>query len=124
MKSKMMYDRPMPGSRLVSLIGDSTFIFIERENVTRRDRAHSLTLVYIVNRVEAQINTQNYGRRPYGVGLLVGSYDEDTGPHLYECLPNANCLEYYAISIGAKSQSAKTYLEKFVKDFAEGMHAL
>jgi hypothetical protein len=23
MKSKMMYDRPMPGSRLVSLIGDS-----------------------------------------------------------------------------------------------------
>jgi len=70
--------------------------------------------------VEAQINTQNYGRRPYGVGLLVGSYDEGTGPHLYECLPNANCLEYYAISIGAKSQSAKTYLEKFVNDFGEG----
>ncbi|KAG0003429.1 Proteasome subunit alpha 1, partial [Entomortierella chlamydospora] len=104
MKSKMMYDRPMPGSRLVSLIGD-----------------------------KAQINTQNYGRRPYGVGLLVGSYDEDTGPHLYECLPNANCLEYYAVSIGAKSQSAKTYLEKFAKDFGEadvdslimhGLHAL
>jgi len=28
MKSKMMYDRPMPGSRLVSLIGDSTFYYI------------------------------------------------------------------------------------------------
>ncbi|KAG0351789.1 Proteasome subunit alpha 1 [Podila minutissima] len=104
MKSKMMYDRPMPGSRLVSLIGD-----------------------------KAQANTQNYGRRPYGVGLLVGSYDEDTGPHLYECLPNANCLEYFAISIGAKSQSAKTYLEKFAKDFGDidmdalilhGLHAL
>ena len=26
MKSKMMYDRPMPGSRLVSLIGDSTYL--------------------------------------------------------------------------------------------------
>ncbi|KAF9303591.1 hypothetical protein BGZ74_003435 [Mortierella antarctica] len=104
MKSKMMYDRPMPGSRLVSLIGD-----------------------------KAQANTQNYGRRPYGVGLLVGSYDEDTGPHLYECLPNANCLEYFAVSIGAKSQSAKTYLEKFAKDFGDidmdalilhGLHAL
>lgn len=69
--------------------------------------------------IEAQINTQNYGRRPYGVGLLVGSYDEDTGPHLYECLPNANCLEYFAISIGAKGQSAKTYLEKFAKDFGD-----
>ncbi|KAG0230331.1 hypothetical protein BGW41_002551 [Actinomortierella wolfii] len=104
MKSKMLYDRPLPGSRLVAMIGD-----------------------------KAQINTQNYGRRPYGVGLLVGSYDEETGPHLYECLPNANCLEYYAVSIGAKSQSAKTYLEKFAKEFPEanedalilhGLHAL
>lgn len=25
--------------------------------------------------LEAQINTQQYGRRPYGVGLLVAGYD-------------------------------------------------
>ena len=88
--------------------------------VYRLDQNRLLTpLQYRQCLIEAQINTQNYGRRPYGVGLLVGSYDEDTGPHLYECLPNANCLEYFAVSIGAKSQSAKTYLEKFAKDFGE-----
>lgn len=126
MKSKMMYDRPMPGSRLVSLIGDSkeqtslylTYhaMFVDKENM---DTHHSTFFSLNTIIIEAQANTQNYGRRPYGVGLLVGSYDEDTGPHLYECLPNANCLEYFAISIGAKSQSAKTYLEKFAKDFGD-----
>lgn len=25
--------------------------------------------------VEAQVNTQHYGRRPYGVGFLVGGHD-------------------------------------------------
>lgn len=25
--------------------------------------------------IEAQINTQRYGRRPYGVGLLVAGFD-------------------------------------------------
>ncbi|GAA5984464.1 hypothetical protein JCM5350_003370, partial [Sporobolomyces pararoseus] len=65
---------------------------------------------------EAQINTQHYGHRPYGVGLLVAGYD-DKGPHLYEFSPSGNCLEYYAMSIGARSQSAKTYLETHYSSF-------
>ena len=40
------YDEPMPVARLVSLIGNKT-----------------------------QIPTQRYGRRPFGVGLLVAGYD-------------------------------------------------
>ncbi|GBB88885.1 hypothetical protein RclHR1_01550019 [Rhizophagus clarus] len=103
MKSKMIFNRPLPIFRIVSAIGD-----------------------------KAQVNTQNYGRRPYGVGLLVAGYDE-TGPHLYECAPSGNFFEYYAMSIGARSQSAKTYLEKYYESFAEasleelvrhGLHAL
>jgi len=89
MKSRMVYDRPLPIFRIVSAIGD-----------------------------KAQVNTQNYGRRPYGVGLLVVGCDE-TGPHLYECAPSGNFFEYYAMSIGARSQSAKTYLEKHFESFAE-----
>ena len=46
MRSKMLYDRPLPVYRIVSAIGD-----------------------------KAQVNTQVYGRRPYGVGLLVSGYD-------------------------------------------------
>jgi len=89
MRSKMIFDRPLPLFRIVSAIAD-----------------------------KAQVNTQNYGRRPYGVGLLVVGYD-DTGPHLYECVPSGNFFEYYAVSIGARSQSAKTYLERNFEDFAE-----
>ncbi|KAI7853683.1 nucleophile aminohydrolase [Circinella umbellata] len=87
MRSKMLYDRPIPVQRIVSTIAD-----------------------------KAQVNTQQYGRRPYGVGLLVIGYDE-TGPHLYESSPSGTCFEYFAMSIGARSQSAKTYLEKNYEQF-------
>lgn len=73
--------------------------------------------------VEAQVNTQEYGRRPYGVGFLVIGEDQ-TGAHLYEFSPSGNSYEYYAMSIGARSQSAKTYLEKHYESFAEGPHIL
>lgn len=58
-----------------------------------------------------QRTTQTYVRRPYGVGLLVASYDK-TGPHLYQTCPSGNVYEYYASAIGARSQSGRTYLEK------------
>ncbi|ORX51916.1 N-terminal nucleophile aminohydrolase [Hesseltinella vesiculosa] len=89
MRSKMLYDRPLPVQRIVAAIGD-----------------------------KAQVNTQHYGRRPYGVGLLVSGYDE-TGPHLFECSPTGTIFEYHAMSIGARSQSAKTYLEKYYDSFAD-----
>lgn len=60
---------------------------------------------------KSQVHTQQYGRRPYGVGLIVAGYDQ-TGPHLYETSPSGNFYDYKAIAIGARSQSAKTYLEK------------
>merc|ERR1712110_851676 len=36
-----------------------------------------------------QRTTQTYVRRPYGVGLLVASYDSN-GPHLYQTCPSGN----------------------------------
>ncbi|KAH8554837.1 nucleophile aminohydrolase [Umbelopsis sp. PMI_123] len=87
MRSKMLFDQPLPVGRIVSAIGE-----------------------------KAQKRTVMYGERPFGVGLLVIGYDE-TGPHLYECSPSGNNLEYYAMSIGARSQSAKTYLESKYAEF-------
>jgi 20S proteasome subunit alpha 6 len=65
------------------------------------------------------VNTQEYGRRPYGVGFLVIGQD-DSGCHLYEFSPSGSAYEYYAMSIGARSQSAKTYLEKNFDKFMDG----
>jgi len=84
---KFVYDSPMQLERLVLQVAD-----------------------------KSQVHTQRYGRRPYGVGLLVVGYDQ-TGTHLYETCPSGNYFEYKAISIGARSQSAKTYLEKNFASF-------
>ncbi|WVQ78608.1 hypothetical protein IAT38_000694 [Cryptococcus sp. DSM 104549] len=89
MQSRMTYGRAIPVARIVQSIAD-----------------------------RAQTNTQEYGKRPYGVGFLVIGQDE-TGPHLYEFSPAGTAFEYYAHSIGARSQSAKTYLEKNFENFGD-----
>jgi len=85
--SKMTYGRPIPLERIVSQIGD-----------------------------RAQTNTQTYGKRPYGVGLLVAGVD-DTGPHLFEFQPSGMTQEMIACAIGARSQMARTYLERHLDEF-------
>src|SRR5947209_4083463 len=89
MSSRLLYNRPIPIARVVNGIAD-----------------------------KAQVNTQHYGRRPYGVGLLVAGVDE-TGPHLWEFQPSGMVLEYKGASIGARSQSARTYLERNFEEFVE-----
>lgn len=64
---------------------------------------------------KAQENTQSYGSRPYGVGFLIAGYDE-TGSHLYEFQPSGSVLEYYGTAIGARSQAARTYLERNLEE--------
>merc|ERR1719197_2038064 len=63
-----------------------------------------------------QISTQESWRRPFGVGLLVAGYDSSTGPSLYQTCPSANFYSCKAMSIGSRSQSARTYLEKVLKE--------
>ena len=85
--SKMTYGRPIPIERIVEQIGD-----------------------------RAQTSTQMYGKRPYGVGLLVAGVDE-TGTHLFEFQPSGLTQEMVACAIGARSQMARTYLERHLSEF-------
>lgn len=84
---KFTYDEPLHTARLVGKIADMS-----------------------------QVTTQKVGRRPYGVGLLVASFDQ-TGAHIYETSPSGNAYDYKAQSVGARSQSARTYLEKNFDQF-------
>jgi len=86
---RLTYGRAMPVRSLVEMIGE-----------------------------KAQVNTQHYGKRPYGVGLLVAGVD-DKGPHLFEFQPSGMTEEMVAFAIGARSQMARTYLEKHMDSFAE-----
>lgn len=65
---------------------------------------------------KAQVYTQKQEKRPYGVGLLVIGFDK-TGAHVYETSPSGNFFEYKAQAMGARSQSARTYLEKHFESF-------
>lgn len=67
---------------------------------------------------KAQKNTQGFGSRPYGVGLLVVGYDE-TGAHLFEFQPSGQSLEYFGCAIGARSQAGRTYLERNFDEFKQ-----
>lgn len=60
--------------------------------------------------------TKGYGRRPYGVGLLAAGCDA-SGPHVWQLCPSANYFDCKAMSIGARSQSARTYLERNLDKF-------
>eukprot|EP00029_Vermamoeba_vermiformis_P012038 TRINITY_DN6848_c0_g1_i1.p1 TRINITY_DN6848_c0_g1~~TRINITY_DN6848_c0_g1_i1.p1 ORF type:complete len:252 (-),score=43.75 TRINITY_DN6848_c0_g1_i1:155-910(-) len=89
MNHRYVYETPMSVSRLVTQVAD-----------------------------KSQVHTQRYGRRPYGVGLLVIGFDQ-LGSHLFETCPSGNFYAYKAQAVGARSQSAKTYLEKNVEKFPD-----
>ena len=84
---RYIYGSPLSVARLVSSVGD-----------------------------KAQTGTQVMGRRPYGVGLLVAGVDE-AGPHVYYICPSSNFYECKCMAIGARSQSARTYLERHKDEF-------
>jgi len=89
MNHSFVFDQPLPVGRLVTKVAD-----------------------------KSQIGTQRSGKRPYGVGLLVVGYDE-TGPHLYNTEPSGVFNEYVAMSIGSRSQAARTYLERTFESYAD-----
>ncbi|KRZ14157.1 Proteasome subunit alpha type-1, partial [Trichinella pseudospiralis] len=78
-----------------------------------------IPLSEITRRLELkmQVNTQRYGRRPFGVGLLIVGYD-NFGPRIYQSCPSANIYDCKAMAMGARSQSARTYLEKHLSEIA------
>merc|ERR1719312_1610030 len=89
LNSRYSHDTPLPVSRIIADFGN-----------------------------KMQICTQRYGKRPYGVGLLVAGYD-DNGPHIYQTCPSANYYDCKAMAIGARSQSARTYLERKLDELAD-----
>ena len=67
-------------------------------------------LISIIGK-KSQHKTAHGAKRPFGVGMLVGSIDQ-AGTHLFETCPSGNFYEYTSMAIGDKCQSAKTYLER------------
>ena len=110
------------GVALAGLASDARVLsnFMKQQSLSSRlTYARPIPLTDITQRIgdRAQRNTQEYGRRPYGVGLLVAGVDAK-GPHLFEFQPSGVTMEMLASGIGARSQMARTYLERHLDDFA------
>ncbi|XP_026482370.1 uncharacterized protein LOC113389564 [Ctenocephalides felis] len=61
-----------------------------------------------------QIPTQTYGKRPYGVALLLATYDENAQePKLYHVGPSSSVFECRAYAIGKRSKKARAFLENY-----------
>ncbi|MDH5806485.1 MAG: archaeal proteasome endopeptidase complex subunit alpha [Candidatus Methanomethylicaceae archaeon] len=58
-----------------------------------------------------QLYTQHAGVRPFGVSLLIAGVDK-FGPRLFMTEPSGAYAGYYAVSIGAGSQSVTEFFEK------------
>lgn len=84
---RFVYDSPMPLGRLVRQLAD-----------------------------KAQVGTQRSWKRPYGVGLIVAGVDESGTRLFYNC-PSGNYYDYKSFAMGARSQAAKTYLERHFETF-------
>lgn len=89
---------------------------LNEEFVYDRDLALGKLLATVAEKMQRK--TQIYDSRPYGVGLLVAGYDEN-GPHIYETCPSANYYDCKAMAIGARSQSARTFIEKHLDKFGK-----
>ncbi|XP_003387223.1 PREDICTED: proteasome subunit alpha type-1-like [Amphimedon queenslandica] len=89
LNSRYVFNSALPVSRLVSSVGN-----------------------------KMQYCTQFYGRRPYGVGMLIAGYDLQ-GPHLYQTCPSSDYYDCKCMAIGARSQSARTYLERKLDSFPD-----
>ncbi len=50
---------------------------------------------------------------------MLPSFLQRTGPHLFQTAPDGNYFEWEAMAIGARSQSAKTYLERNYASFGD-----
>jgi 20S proteasome subunit alpha 6 len=107
---------------LAGLTSDARVLanFMRTQSLASRltyDRAMPLSEIVMRISLKAQWNTQEIGRRPYGVGLLIAGVDAH-GPHLYEFQPSGLTQEMVACGIGARSQMARTYLERNIEQFA------
>ena len=79
----------------------------------------NISVKKLAHKVSARFHekTYVYGKRPFGVGLLMIGLSEEAAPQVFEINPAGECVQYQAFAIGAKSQSTKTYLEKYLPHF-------
>ncbi|VDP14253.1 unnamed protein product [Soboliphyme baturini] len=56
--------------------------------------------------------TQSNGRRPFGISTLIGGFDSNGQPRLFQTEPSGTFYEWKANATGKSAKTVKEYLEK------------
>lgn len=77
-----------------------------------------VTVEYITRSIATtkQRYTQSNGRRPFGISTIIGGFDKDGTPRLYQTEPSGT---YYAWKANATGRSSKTVLEYLEKHYSD-----
>lgn len=77
-----------------------------------------VTLEYITRYIAGlkQKYTQSNGRRPFGMSCLIGGFDYDGSPHLYQTEPSGIYYEWKANATGRSAKTVREFLEKYYTD--------
>lgn len=77
-----------------------------------------VTLEYITRYIASlkQKYTQSNGRRPFGMSCLIGGFDYDGLPHLYQTEPSGIYYEWKANATGRSAKTVREFLEKYYTD--------
>lgn len=73
-----------------------------------------VTLEYITRYIASlkQKYTQSNGRRPFGISCLIGGFDYDGQPHLFQTEPSGIYYEWKANATGRSAKTVREFLEK------------
>lgn len=74
-----------------------------------------VTIEYITRYI-AQLKqkyTQSNGRRPFGLSCLIGGFDMDGTPHLFQTDPSGIYYEWKANATGKSAKTVREFLEKY-----------
>lgn len=110
------------GIAIAGLLADGRYIVdIARQEAAnfRQQFERTIPLKQLTERVSAYAHayTLYSAVRPFGVSVILASWDEEQGPQLYKIEPSGTSFGYFACASGKAEQQAKTEMEKL--KFAE-----
>ncbi|SPP73358.1 proteasome subunit alpha type-7-1B [Drosophila guanche] len=65
--------------------------------------------------------TQSNGRRPFGLSCLMGGFDGDGKPHLFQTEPSGIYYEWSGNSTGRAGHTAREYMEKHAGELVDSV---
>ncbi|XP_017865031.1 PREDICTED: proteasome subunit alpha type-3 [Drosophila arizonae] len=106
------------GMAIAGLMADGNFVAdIARQEAAnfRQQFERTIPLKHLCDRVSGYLHayTLYSAVRPFGLSVILASWDEVDGPQLYKIEPSGNSFGYYACASGKAKQQAKTEMEKF-----------